>query len=140
MTVEWKTNFDPKKLATDLMDRQEKALDRALQEAARGIVQRTQQGRDVSGSTFDPYSPKYKEWKRKKGRTGDVDLTFSGKMLQSIQSKIKRTTSAIIGTIYFNGSKEAAKARGNLRYREFFGLSTKQVDEISKALTEARNG
>lgn len=49
------------------------------------IIRRTQQGRDVQGQTFAPYSEGYAKRKAAELGPGPVDLTVSGQMLNGIE-------------------------------------------------------
>ncbi len=91
-----------------------------------GMIKRTQRGLDVKLKSFDsyaPYSDEYKAYKRKKGRSGGVDLTFTGNMLNSITHKnIPRGV-----RFYFNAKTQRDKARWNMKTRYFFGADKKQI-------------
>lgn len=134
MGIEIKSNFNPKQVAQRILENAETKLGRALEESAREIVQRTSGGKDVSGGSFAPYSPKYAAYKQKRGRRTSVDLTFTGAMLRSIQTKIQRLSDGLLGTIYFVSPGEATKARANMERRKFFGLSQQQIAALKDKL------
>ena len=58
-----KNNVNIKRWMTSLKEQQKKKLERAMEEAAREIVQRTQGGREIEGGAFKDYSPEYKDFK-----------------------------------------------------------------------------
>lgn len=125
------------RVVKEKLDKMTAKLEQAISDEATRIVMRTRKGLDVDGASFIPYTPKYAEYKKNKGRkTSPVDLTFSGNMLASIQTKVEKTLQGATGTIFFGSALEAAKARGNQERRKFFGLSDEQVARIKKKLTE----
>jgi len=90
-----------------------------------GIIKRTQSGKDKNSKGFKPYSKSY-------GKTGRVNLTDKGSMLQSItRKKIKDGV-----RLYFGSSNENSKAYGNqVTYkRKFFGIDKKQMKHIKERL------
>lgn len=112
-------------------------LEQVLVDEATEIVLRTQDGKDADGKPFDEYSPKYAKYRAKRGRKTDpVDLTFTGNMLAAIQTRVEDTTDGARGVIFFNSALEAAKARGNMERRRFFGLSDEQVRRIRQRLAD----
>lgn len=135
-----KSTFDGKKMSEEILKSAQDILDRELQLAVTEIIQRTRQGRDVDGGAFDDYSAGYKKYKTKRGRSGAVDLTFTGKMLAAMQSKVERMGNGLRGTISFDSSNEASKAEYNNRTRKFFGLSTAQLARINRALNKIIRG
>lgn len=125
------------KVVKERLEAMKGKLEAALADEATRIVLRTRKGTDVDGNAFAPYSEKYAKRKAASGRkTSPVDLTYSGNMLSSIQTKVEDTPSGATGTIFFGSALEAAKAQGNQRRRKFFGLSDEQVARIKKKLTE----
>ena len=95
------------------------------------IQKRTQVGKDLLGRRFTKYTDAYRKRRLKKGRSGTrVDLTFSGRMLGAMQSKFIRAGKAVIN---FSRAEEAAKAGGNERKRQFFGVVSKsEIDALIK--------
>lgn len=121
----------------DRLERMIERLDVAIADEATRIVVRTRKGLDVNGNPFAEYSPKYAKHRQKRGRKTDpVDLTFTGNMLNAIQTKVERTADGATGTIFFGSAREAAKAAGNQERRQFFGLSDEQVARLKRKLTE----
>ena len=99
------------------------------------MIKRTQSGTDKDNKQFVKYSAGYAKYKQKKGRSpSPVDLTFSGKMLRAITYKTFKQGTNYIAEVFFNGSKEDQKAKGNLRYRQFFGFSKDQVAKIHQRI------
>lgn len=146
MGVEFKTKLDPKKLMVDRIARLERAMGRLLEEEIGEIIKRTQGGKDVELKGFSRYSKAYAKKREKSGRSSNVDLTYSGQLLQSLTSKVKRIGQVVEGVIYFlagrqNRSKSNATnldiARGLLRERKFFGLDRNQVKRITEKLKNA---
>lgn len=139
--------FSAQKEIKKLVDNVETVLNKEIQLAAGEIVKRTQAGQKPTGGAFKAYSKSYAKYKSSKGRSTGVDLTFSGQLLQAIQTKIEKTTSAITATIFFNAprSNRGASGKGSTitnpalateleRTRPFFALSKKQIDKIINAL------
>ncbi len=88
-----------------------------------GMIKRTQGGKDVKLKSFKKYTKGYEAYKKKKGRGGDVNLTYSGNMLNSITHKnIPRGV-----RFYFNAKAQRDKARWNMYDRHFFGADKKQI-------------
>lgn len=137
MGMTFRKNFDVRALADEGRKRRKFALERAMEEAAGEIVQRTQSGKDVNGSGFKAYSKEYAKTKSKSGRSSKPDLTFSGRMLTSITSKVEETSTGIVGRIFFPSS-QSVKARANQAIRRFFGLSKKQIDKLTDALRQLK--
>ena len=54
----------------------------------RKIRLRTVKGQDAKGRAFKSYSEGYKKWKRKKGKSSKVNLTFEGIMMESLSYKV----------------------------------------------------
>ena len=90
-----------------------------------GIIKRTQSGRDKDNKQFRKYSSAY-------GKTGTVNLTESGAMLQSIDRK--KITNGV--RLYFPNFTEARKAFHNHKTfkRPFFGVDKKQREQIAKRI------
>jgi len=134
MGIAFRKNFDLKALADEARKRRKTTLERELEEAAREIVTRTQQGIDVNGSRFKRYSKEYELAKRKKlGGPTQPDLTASGRMLASIRTEVKERGNGLTGRIYVLAS-QAVKALANQKLRRFFGLSKKQIQQLTDAL------
>ena len=135
-----------------------KELERQLEQAIGQIVSRTQSGKDINGQPFKPYTREYKNYKngltpsgkptdkltkRRRQRLaagilarGDVEnLTYTGRMLQGIRSKVTASANQLIGRLFFLPT-EADKARGNQKLRPFFGLSDSQVAQIMDAIRD----
>lgn len=134
MTIEIRSNVDFESIKREILESTEIKLGRALEETAREIVTRSRSGRGPNGEQFSGLSPKYRNYKEKKGRKGVPDLTFTGRMLSSITSDVQRIGREIIGRIFFSSVKEAQKARGNQQTRRFFALSRQQVERLVNLL------
>lgn len=136
--VEFKNLIDFKKMGDEVVQRKSVAFGQAVQIETGEIVRRTQSGIDVNGSPFKAYSKEYAAYKKKKGRNATPDLTFSGKMLGSIKATVKATATKFFAEIKFSSATEAAKAKGNLKKRKFFGLSDEQIQRIRDAITNTK--
>jgi len=105
-------------------------------EALETIIGRTQSGKSVTGKKFPKYNEDYAE--EKGVSPGAVDLTLFGDMLLAIDA----STSGSMLTLKIDDT-EAAKAHGNItgsygrssrddsKARDFFGLSIKEVEQIT---------
>ena len=117
----------------------EREFEVALQDEATRLVLRTRQGQDVSGRPFRPYTPAYARRKRAEGRNSSPpDLTFTGRMLAAVQTRVERLAGRVVGTIFFNSVAEAVKARANQATRPFFGLAGEQITRLTNRLRGAR--
>lgn len=126
---------DIKAKAAAQMRARAKRLEVLLEQEAGQIVQRTQGGNSITGSGFVRYSQGYAKYKKAKGRNTTPDLTFTGKMLKSIRSRVTISANVITGFIYFLPS-QAIKAFANQKLRPFFGLSNTQKQRIIKGLND----
>jgi hypothetical protein len=116
----------------------------------RRIRTRTENGVDVNGASFAPYSPGYAAAKRGALGHSRVDLTVSGRMLNDMQvtSSTKSTVtvsfvsqggSSVGGTFIqkSRGLGAADKAAFNNPSREFFSASEEDEQAIVLALDRA---
>lgn len=95
------------------------------------ITLRTRKGLDADRQKFKPYSARYVPVRQRKHlRTDPVDLTVTGHMLGSL---VPRVTGDNEVTIEFSGTKEIAKAIGNLRTRDFFDI---RADDELEAIAD----
>lgn len=125
----------------DIQKNVEQEFSALLEEAITEIRIRTQSGRDKDGKQFKPYSEAYKKKRFKKGRNTRPDLLWSGAMLTAINQSVDKRNGTIEGTIFFNSSREALKAKGNIENgREFFGFSREQITRITKKLSSVLLG
>lgn len=126
---------DLKKLNELAREKRKRVLEREMLFALTQIRADTTAGRDVDGRTFEPYSPEYADFRKKKGRQSfPPDLTFTGNMLKSIFMTVTVFPTQIIGRLFFPSDTEASKARANNKRREFFALSLDRVQKIVRAL------
>lgn len=147
-----------KRWAEQMKAQQKKKLGRAIEQAAREIVERTQSGKTIEGGAMKQYHPDYRDWKMgikskgsnrwssfmkkvggrsklpKAGRSGEVNLTLSGRMLTNIRVQVFERGNSIIGRIFFPSQEAANKAAWNQPKRPFFGLSRKQREDIINKL------
>ena len=130
MPLTKKVNFN--KVSNDLFKSSLETLRKEAPNVETGIITRTQKGKDVNLKSFKPYSKSYKTAKQKKGRTGKVDLTFTGNMLNSITHKnIKDGV-----RFTFSAKAERDKASWNNKIRYFFGIDKHQIKAIQKQLSK----
>jgi hypothetical protein len=130
-----------------------KVFQKAIDVEKEGIKKRTQQGVDVDGASFEPYSPKHpgSNWKSVREKTGFqtafVDLTYEGGMFNALKTVFKREGFKFLATIFFDDTKEAQKAKGhqsgqlgNVKFkaRKFFGLSQTQQETIVSKIRNAK--
>jgi hypothetical protein len=83
-------------------------FDKAVEDERAAMVARTQAGRKIDGGDMKPYTKKYKEAKQRLKRSGDVDLTLTGHMLNAITHKIKIVGETLVATIFFANTSRAA--------------------------------
>lgn len=123
------------KLVEQKLKQIEDRFEPALQDEVTRLIARTQQGRDVDNQPFAPYSAGYAETRRAAGRRpSPPDLTFTGQMLNAIQTRVDRAAGKLIGTVFFSSAREAAKASGNQRLRRFFAFGKEQVERLKRKL------
>lgn len=141
MSIEFKTNFDLKKQAQEIRARIKAELEKATLDAAAEIKHRTEDGVDVDGTAFDPYTRRYAAYKygskskggremggfaaksktqafkqgltqsKKYSNFGKVNLHLTGRMLESIQVKVVREAGGWLARLVISGFN-AVKARG----------------------------
>lgn len=102
------------------------------------IVDRTQSGKSLSGKAFVKYSPDYLKVRKSAGLGAEVDLTFSGEMLNSITT-VKETSNKIV--LGWDDETQSAKAYNHntgdtLPQREFFGLQEKEKQELRNEFSD----
>lgn len=139
MGIEFKQNFKTEDFKKSVQDNLKTNLERGMAQAATQIVTRTSKGFDVTGKEFQRYTKRYEKFKTDKGRNARPDLTFTGRMLAAIQTRVEKVGSSLIGRIFFSSSREAVKASGNQKRRNFFGLSEEQKQKIVQELRRGIN-
>lgn len=97
---------------------------------------RTTSGYDYKGKAFKKYAPSTIKIRKAAGRnTTFVDLTFTGKMLQSLTYNINIVGNVLKGIIFFQSPSESEKARFNLELgRDFFGISSQRLTKIKQRI------
>lgn len=92
------------------------------------IKKRVQEdGKGISG-LMKKYTPKYRAWKKGKGRrVAKRDLTFSGRMWSSLSVNQIGTKTRM----FFAGKEEALKAEKNQSIDEFFGIASNEQSVIN---------
>jgi len=106
------------------------ALRAVGEEALRIIHDRTLKGQDVDGRRFKPYSPGYKTKRAETHRSLKPDLTWTGRMLNSMRIIAESIKGKYI-VLGWQIRDEAEKADSNQRMgREFFDI--RQRSEIAR--------
>ena len=90
------------------------------------IEMRTLEGKDVDGADFEPYSPKYKLFRAKTGRTTEkVNLFYTGSMLSSMMFEADKHSV----TLFFANTEDPSGTRNPLKAyflnqnRRFFAIN-----------------
>lgn len=129
MSITFKTNLNIPQRMRDKIDVLVVNFNEAMKDAKTTILDRLDKGEGPTGS-LAPYSPAYKKYKEKKGRSGDVvNMRFTGNMLSSMITETTKTPDGAKGVIKFGGS-EIKKVKGNLEKRPFFGLNEDDIKRI----------
>lgn len=107
-----------------------------VSEAIDLIIERTQSGVDLNGKKFKPYTKEYAELKGVS--RGDVDLTFFGSMLGSLDGAADNDSV----TLFINDETETLKAYNHnvgdtLPKRTFFGLKQDEAELIAAKIEES---
>lgn len=96
------------------------------------IRTRTLRGVDAKGKTFKRYNPDYARQRRRKGRTTTPNLSFTGRMLNALISKITGKNKV---RIQFSRSEEGEKAfYQEQKGREIMGLTNEEENKITKVV------
>ena len=90
------------------------------------ILARTKKGMGINGS-FKAYTPKYALFRKAKGRGSNVDLNFTGQMLNSMTARKGRG----FAEIKFTRATESRKAYWNNRSRPFFGFNMAEKSKLA---------
>ena len=99
-----------------------RALDVVAQVATKRIEERTDDGKEINGSSFADYTREYEIFKRKAQGVNfrGVNLQFTNEMLGSMTNTRPQNGKV---RIFFAGKKNAIKAAANQSKRPFFGLN-----------------
>ena len=118
-----------------------RVIDKGLKQAGFQLLDiirtKTQKGIDFKGRPFAPYSEGYLKKLNKEGKSTNVDLFYSGRMLGSLtpNSTVKKTGRGQV-TLAFNNSQMRQRALFNQVLgdpkREFFGFNNRTEKIISK--------
>jgi len=116
---------------------------RLLQEigmfAMKSIKERTIRGKDVHGESFRDYSPSYSLFRQEKGyQTSTVDLNLTGSMFSSMtyETEIGSVKIFFMNTQDPSGSSNPEKAFYLHEDREFFALSSQDVEGIKDIIND----
>jgi hypothetical protein len=107
------------------------------------IQRRTSSGVDATGRRFKPYTPQYKLFREKRGRSGDtVNLFFTGSMMSSMTFSATDRESKVFfqSTTDRSGTSNPLKAFALNKDRLFFALSTQEQEEINEMVSEHMAG
>ena len=85
-------------------------------------------GTSYKGGAFKPYSAKYKEFRREKGRSTRPNLQFTKQMRSALAVKANSKQ----GVIFFTRAQEAKKAAKNDKTRPFFGFNRAEMTQLEK--------
>lgn len=103
------------------------------------IEKHTAQGKDVEGRNFEPYSPRYKLFRRKTGHPVDkVNLFYSGSMMSSMT----RTETDNESKVFFmpttdrSGASNPLKAYALNKDRRFFAIGVVEQQKIIDMVRE----
>lgn len=121
-----------------------KVLNKIGLAASRIILRRTRQGKDISGSSFKPYSKSYQKKKKKMGFADVTTVNLEASRVGSMLSAIDYETSFDSVILYFNKpAKEQLAYYHNISgagksrvIRKFWGIEMR--DELD-ALTNLAN-
>ncbi len=102
----------------------------------RMIIDRTLRGIDINGKKFAEYSPKYREYREKMGKTTDiVNLQDRSEMLNSLNSKEDASGVEIFYPERQRGLVALRHQNGDgVPQREHFGFTSKQVEQINNTI------
>lgn len=90
-------------------------------------------GKGILGEKLKAYSSKYSTFKQNKGRnTNYRDLTFSGKMWQSLTTNRSNNQAKM----FFGNVESINKASGNQKRTPFFGLADSEKAILKKELNK----
>lgn len=132
MSINFKSSFSAAKRITEIQQRNKQRLGSAITDAKAKLLQDIGAGKGVE-APLKEYSPAYKKFKQKAGRSGTVDLRFKGNMLKAMQVTVEEFGDKLRGRIYFL-AQEVDKARWNQKLRYFFGLSSEQIKNLKRKL------
>ena len=141
--------YEVKKSLNDLSEiftsaRLRRLLSRLGMGAKINILTRTAAGIDAGDAFFEPYSYKYKLFRKRKGRPTDkVDLFFKGTMLGSMAVRTESNKSIIYFANKWEGTKAGSHHHGTKKggkkiipKREFFALSASDIIDIEKMVDD----
>ena len=139
-----KTNSNSKEVIKKIdkfENRLSKIIDKGIRQAGFQLIDiirtKTQKGIDFRGVTFAPYSEGYLKKLNKEGKSTNVDLFYSGRMLGSLtpSSTVKKSGRNKV-SLAFSNSQMRQRALFNQVLnepkREFFGFNNKTEKIISK--------
>jgi len=118
-------------------NRLSKIIDKGVKQAGFQLIDiirtKTQKGIDFRGVTFAPYSQGYLKQLNREGKSTNVDLFYTGKMLGNLTSKKTGKYKVSVG---FSRAEERKKALFNqvlgTPKREFFGFNNATEKIINK--------
>lgn len=132
MGISFKSSFSATSRISEIQQRNKQRLGIAITDAKARILIDVAAGQGVE-EPLSEYSPAYKKFKQKAGRSGAVDLRFKGNMLKAMQVTVEEFGDKLRGRIYFL-AQETDKAKWNQKLRYFFGLSSEQIKNLKRKL------
>lgn len=134
ISIEKKGTLIRQQAKLDLNRKFAKEISEQLEIEKKSIIERTRSGRDIRGQFFQGYTDKYKPRREKLGlQTHPVDLTITGSLLDTIETKIIATGNRIEAILKI-AKQNQLKAEGLSKKREFFGLSQERIKEFGRFL------
>lgn len=100
----------------------------------RDMIARTLAGFAITGRRFKEYSAAYKQYKQDKGRSGNPDLYFTGRMLGSMASVVNQVGLNTILKIFPRADEGNKIIWNEENGRRFFGFSKTEQTAIRKQL------
>ena len=124
----WKSQF-AREVAEEMYE--------AVKDAKEEIVHETLRGVDYQGKAFVPYSKGYAKSKAKDTKFSLLrpNLWRTGHMIESLQVRVTRRGSKVIGILAPAGSGEALKVVWNMRLRKFFAISETVRKDYQERMT-----
>lgn len=108
------------------------------------MVERTEQGKDIWGRSFDKYSSEYidsDDFKDADKSASKIDMTLTGDMLSDVDIIEDRGSQLRIGFTDSTNQKKAANHSNGVTVpkRFFFGLTSKDINDVKKEFSSEIN-
>ena len=114
-----------------------KALKTELERHKKELTAKVKSGKGFDDKPLGRYKSKsYKARRRKRGlQTSKVDLSFTGKLLKSIKTRVRSSSNSVIGTISVTDTKKS-KAQAMQERFSWFGISKQDLSTIVRNLKQ----